>query len=165
MMKYPLVTQEEEWGCGVACVASVLGCKYDKARTYFPAAIRNHAKYKGFSGLQLSRALLRGGKRYAKRAKHYKRDPLEPGTIVSLSKTKGKYKGSGPLLGDDDREAIHGSVGSQGDLSSQTEEHSVVLAAPVGLLLEFVSRQVAFEGQSNSRSVFSMPVHGICPER
>ena len=98
MMKYPLVTQEEEWGCGVACVASVLGCKYDKARTYFPAAIRNHAKYKGFSGLQLSRALLRGGKRYAKRAKHYKRDPLEPGTIVSVSKTKGKYKGSGHHL-------------------------------------------------------------------
>jgi len=31
MNKYRLVEQENEWGCGVACVASLLGIEYDAA--------------------------------------------------------------------------------------------------------------------------------------
>ena len=30
--KYELVSQEDEWGCGAACVASLLGISYRKAR-------------------------------------------------------------------------------------------------------------------------------------
>lgn len=32
MKKYELVSQEDEWGCGAACVASLLGITYRKAK-------------------------------------------------------------------------------------------------------------------------------------
>lgn len=32
MKKYGLVSQEDEWGCGAACVASLLGVSYRKAK-------------------------------------------------------------------------------------------------------------------------------------
>ena len=32
MKKYELVSQEDEWGCGAACVASLLGVSYQKAK-------------------------------------------------------------------------------------------------------------------------------------
>lgn len=32
MNKYGLVVQEDEWGCGAACVASLLGISYQKAK-------------------------------------------------------------------------------------------------------------------------------------
>ena len=32
MCQYPQVRQEDEWGCGVACVAARLGISYDEAR-------------------------------------------------------------------------------------------------------------------------------------
>lgn len=32
MSRFDLVTQSEEWGCGVACVASFLGISYGEAR-------------------------------------------------------------------------------------------------------------------------------------
>ncbi len=32
MKKYRLVKQLDEWGCGVACVASLLGISYKKAK-------------------------------------------------------------------------------------------------------------------------------------
>jgi hypothetical protein len=32
MEKYALITQEDEWGCGAACVASLLGMSYQEAR-------------------------------------------------------------------------------------------------------------------------------------
>jgi hypothetical protein len=33
MTQYGLVVQEEEWGCGAACVASLLGVSYEDAKT------------------------------------------------------------------------------------------------------------------------------------
>lgn len=33
MKQYDLVSQEDEWGCGAACVASLLGITYQKAKT------------------------------------------------------------------------------------------------------------------------------------
>ena len=32
MKKYELVSQEDEWGCGAACVASLLGISYGEAK-------------------------------------------------------------------------------------------------------------------------------------
>lgn len=32
MKKYELVSQEDEWGCGAACVASLLGVSYQEAK-------------------------------------------------------------------------------------------------------------------------------------
>ena len=32
MKKYELVSQEDKWGCGTACVASLLGVSYQEAR-------------------------------------------------------------------------------------------------------------------------------------
>ena len=32
MKQYDLVSQEDEWGCGVACVASLLGITYQEAK-------------------------------------------------------------------------------------------------------------------------------------
>jgi len=52
MAKYCLVTQEDEWGCGVACIASLLGTTYQEA-----LVIAETAKGRGInskpSGLEL----------------------------------------------------------------------------------------------------------------
>lgn len=97
MKKNRLVSQQDEWGCGVACVASLTGLSYKEAR-------RRLQQHKGASidaepeGLELEpiiKVLREAGIRM-EQTSGLKRWPL--GTIAFLSEERGRYKGSGHYL-------------------------------------------------------------------
>jgi len=82
-----LVTQEEQAGCGVACVASILKLKYRQAKKLFK---KNSTK--GYYCKELVSALRKSGKNYSyKKISHSTKKYLnENGTIVFIRKSK-KY--------------------------------------------------------------------------
>jgi hypothetical protein len=59
MSKYGLVTQEDKWGCGVACLASLLGISYQDAKQLAEAAKERgvNARPSGLELHDLARAL------------------------------------------------------------------------------------------------------------
>jgi len=95
MERNRLVTQEDEWGCGVACVASKLGIKYDEAK-------KRLEEYKGSpidpGGLELEpiMSVLQDAGICVLATTDLTNFPL--GSIVFLSETWGRYKGSGHYL-------------------------------------------------------------------
>lgn len=61
----PPVPQLEEWGCGVACVAYVVGTTYQDARTRLFRGVRGDASSGlGYTRSALVEALARGGSTY-----------------------------------------------------------------------------------------------------
>lgn len=56
---YPVI-QEDDYGCGVACVANILNCSYSKALTYFTDGERK-AQTEGFYMQDMCEALRNAG--------------------------------------------------------------------------------------------------------
>jgi hypothetical protein len=76
------ITQNHILGCGVACVASIIGASYARALSLF--ANPTHAQTKGFYCRDLVAALKKRNKFYAYKFLKSNRDPIlkKPGTIV-----------------------------------------------------------------------------------
>ena len=86
MKRFGLVVQKEEWGCGVACVASFLGVTYDESRELLRKQKNGRTVQAAPKGLELHHIAL------ALQEKGYRviADWLEPGrfregTIVCIS--------------------------------------------------------------------------------
>lgn len=97
MKKYRLVKQLDEWGCGVACVASLRGISYKKAKeelTVIKGKDIDVDPY-GLSPRALSKAVPTHKAIY-KKASGIKRWPV--GTLVFLSEKSGRYEGSGHYI-------------------------------------------------------------------
>jgi hypothetical protein len=94
MVKYRLVKQLDNWGCGVACAASLLGISYKKAREALIEIKGNDIDSKpcGLSLRALSK-LIPSHKAVYKGVQDINRWPI--GTIAFLSEDSGRYAGSG----------------------------------------------------------------------
>ena len=57
-----LITQEDDFGCAVACVASVIGSTYGEARRYFKYP--EHVRDRGYYRAPIVNALKNAGRRY-----------------------------------------------------------------------------------------------------
>jgi hypothetical protein len=84
-----VVAQEDELGCGIACIARVLGISYQEALCLF-ADGKLQANTKGFLCKELTDVLNRRGRRYKH---HYVNERFLPniykeGTIVFIKRTK-----------------------------------------------------------------------------
>lgn len=96
MKPYDLVTQEDEWGCGAACIASLLGIPYQKAKQLVE-------KVKGRSvnakprGLELHHIAIALQKKRVKVIADWKPTEIPDGTIVCIS-GKPPYDGDHYIL-------------------------------------------------------------------
>nr|WP_158651760.1 cysteine peptidase family C39 domain-containing protein [Marinobacterium profundum] len=97
MNKNQLVVQEDEWGCGVACVASLLGITYIDAMDRLQEANLHKIDFAN-EGLELEpiiSVLKKAGMRVSIE-NNLKLWPI--GTIAFLNENDGDYKGSGHYL-------------------------------------------------------------------
>ena len=97
MKKFRLVRQLDEWGCGVACVASLLGISYKKAKAAL-VDIKGReidSRPYGLSLRALSRLVPTHTKMY-REARDLSHCPV--GTIAFLSEESGRYAGSGHYI-------------------------------------------------------------------
>ena len=97
MAKYRLVKQLDEWGCGIACAASLLGISYKKAKEALIEIKGNEIDSKpcGLSLRALSKLIPSHQAVYAG-VQDISRWPI--GTIVFLSEESGRYAGSGHYI-------------------------------------------------------------------
>lgn len=96
-MKYRHIQQLDEWGCGVACAASLLGISYAAAKSLL-VSIKGKpidSRPYGLSLRALSKAIPTH-KAHFNIAEKANRWPV--GTIVFLSEETGRYAGSGHYL-------------------------------------------------------------------
>lgn len=95
--KYRLVKQLDEWGCGVACAASVLGTSYKKAKEALIEIKGDEIDSKpcGLSLRALSKLSPSHRAVYGS-AQDFSRWPI--GTIAFLSEKSGRYAGSGHYI-------------------------------------------------------------------
>ncbi|WP_152027061.1 hypothetical protein [Stenotrophomonas maltophilia] len=93
MEQYELVPQEDEWGCGAACVASLLGISYANAKKRLEAIKRKPLdhKPKGLDIHEIWMCLALEGRQYVGEWKKLRK--FAPGTIVCI-------RGSAPYDGD-----------------------------------------------------------------
>lgn len=92
-----LVTQQDEWGCGIACVASLLAISYRDARARLERC-KNAGINEKPEGLTLSpiyKVIRDAG---YKVTKPYKARSYPIGTITLLTSSFGRYKGSGHYM-------------------------------------------------------------------
>jgi ABC-type bacteriocin/lantibiotic exporter with double-glycine peptidase domain len=97
MKKNRLVAQEDEWGCGVACIASLLGVSYGSAMAMVKTASGANIDFSS-EGLELEPIILvlqQHGLSVSVKA-NLSRWPI--GTIAFLSENEGAYKGSGHYI-------------------------------------------------------------------
>ena len=97
MRKHRLVPQEHEWGCGVACIASLLGISYAAAMFQVQTAVGTKIDFAS-EGLELEpiiAVLQQNGISISVRTDLI-RWPI--GTIAFLSEHEGAYKGSGHYI-------------------------------------------------------------------
>ncbi|WP_184362698.1 cysteine peptidase family C39 domain-containing protein [Xanthomonas euroxanthea] len=97
MKKHRLVRQQNEWGCGVACTASLLGISYKGAMAEVQIAAAANIDF-SLEGLELEiiiSVLQQHGLSVSVRT-DLKRWPI--GTIAFLSEKEGAYKGSGHYI-------------------------------------------------------------------
>jgi len=92
-MRIEAVTQGHGMGCGVACVAAVLGVGYEEARALFERPEQAHAG--GYLCRDLVWALGRAGRTYRHKYLRSRRDPVlrRPGTIVFTRFSKAYPRG------------------------------------------------------------------------
>lgn len=97
MAKYRVVKQLDEWGCGVACAASLLGISYKKAKDALIEIKGNEIDSKpcGLSLRALSKLIPSHRPVYGG-AQDFSRWPI--GTIAFLSEETGRYAGSGHYI-------------------------------------------------------------------
>lgn len=97
MKKNRLVSQQDEWGCGIACVASLTGLSYKEARSRLEARKGNPIDT-GTPGLELEPIIdvLRDAGITMVQQVGAKRWPS--GTIAFLSEEWGRYRGTGHYL-------------------------------------------------------------------
>ena len=88
MVNYHTVTQEDSAGCGVACVATLLGISYSSALTLFdnPESVRAEGVYARDIVKVLSRSGVKASFKYVK--PHIEKDINQYGTIVYIAKNK-----------------------------------------------------------------------------
>ncbi len=97
MAKYRLVKQLDEWGCGVACVASLLGISYKKAKDSLVEIKGNEIDGKPYGlSLRALSKLIPSHIAIYKGVDDINRWPI--GTIVFLSEESGQYAGSGHYI-------------------------------------------------------------------
>lgn len=91
MAKYDLVSQEDKWGCGAACVASLLDISYAKAKKLVERekGCSVNAKPRGLELHHIALAL----KKHVKVVADWSPDEIHDGSIVCIS-------GSAPYDGD-----------------------------------------------------------------
>ena len=87
------VVQEDDYGCGVACVANILGVEYEKAIVLLGKDGKKRAMTFGFHCKELARALKLGGIDYSNKyiKQKDKRRIYEDGAIVFIKRSK-KYR-------------------------------------------------------------------------
>ena len=92
-----LVSQQDEWGCGAACVASLLGISYADAKLRLEAhkGADINARPKGLEPLPITKVLEDVGYKVNRR---YKASTWPLGTIVLLTWKFGRYKNSGHYM-------------------------------------------------------------------
>lgn len=98
MARFELVEQKEEWGCGVACVASFLGVPYEEARALLRKQKNGktvRAEPKGLELHHIALALQERGYRVI--ADWKEADEYPQGTIVCISGKK-PYDGDHYIL-------------------------------------------------------------------
>jgi hypothetical protein len=92
-----LVTQKDEWGCGIACVASLLGISYRSAKARLQRA--NHRRINfAEEGLNVAPIIAVVRKAGIEVKRHHSLKSWPEGTIVFLSDKVGVYKGTGHYL-------------------------------------------------------------------
>lgn len=84
MTQYALVTQEDEWGCGAACVASLLGISYAKAKQLVEK-IKGQSVNARPRGLELHHLALALKKKSVKVIADWNPIEIPNGTIVCIS--------------------------------------------------------------------------------
>lgn len=102
-MSIKLIKQEDEFGCGVACVAVLLGITYRQALKLFDDGYLK-AKTKGFLCKEICFALNKLGKDYKYKyiKSRLKRKIYQSATIVFIKKSK-KYPANHYLLRTENR--------------------------------------------------------------
>lgn len=81
-----LTKQEDPFGCGIACVAAIVGTSYAKAKDLFDK--KENAETRGFFCKEISLALLKMGHEYKlKKADRFK-EKLKEGDIVFIKRDK-----------------------------------------------------------------------------
>ena len=95
-MRYKLTAQEHSMGCGVACVASLLGISYKKSLRLFN---KKYASTRGYYLKELALALSKKGLdyKYSKITDVTKKSLKIPGSIVFIRRSK-KYPAGHYLL-------------------------------------------------------------------
>ncbi|MBJ6983739.1 hypothetical protein [Luteimonas sp. MC1750] len=83
MAKYDLVTQEDEWGCGAACVASLLDISYPKAKRLVES-VKGRSVNARPRGLELHH-IARAVKKHVKLVADWNPGELPDGSIVCIS--------------------------------------------------------------------------------
>jgi len=82
--KYELVSQEDKWGCGAACVASLLGVSYQKAKHLVETAKGRSINSKPY-GLQLHDIAIALKEEKIKVIADWDPTEIPDGTIVCIS--------------------------------------------------------------------------------
>lgn len=97
-MKYKLVKQKDDFGCGIACVASLLGITYESSLNLFKNG-KCRAKANGLYCRDICDALNKKGKKFIYRyvKNRLKCKIYKSGTIVFTKKSK-KYPADHYLL-------------------------------------------------------------------
>ena len=96
MAKYELVTQEDEWGCGAACVASLLGVSYQEAKQLVENVKGREIDKKPY-GLELHHLALALQEKGVKVVADWAPDGCPDGTIICIS-GKSPYDGDHYML-------------------------------------------------------------------
>ena len=96
MKNFKLITQEDPMGCGVACVASLIGISYEEAQKFFK---ENHSVTRGYYLKEILEALSRKNLNYKFRkiTDKTKKFISKKGSIVFIKRSK-KYLSGHYLL-------------------------------------------------------------------
>lgn len=97
MKRYRVVSQRDSWGCGVACVASLLGLSYREARRRL---IRRKGREINASPYGLPYKVIEYvlGRAGVTTIRKRGQRTWQAGTIIFLSKQRGRYRNAGHYL-------------------------------------------------------------------
>lgn len=84
MKPYDLVTQEDEWGCGAACIASLLAIPYQMAKQLVEE-VKGRSVNAGIPGLELHHIAIALQKKRVKVIADWDPSEIPDGTIVCIS--------------------------------------------------------------------------------
>lgn len=96
MKPYDLVDQEDEWGCGATCIASLLAIPYSKAKQLVEK-VKGQSVNAGLPGLELHHIAIALQKKCVKVIADWDPTEIPDGTIVCIS-GKPPYDGDHYIL-------------------------------------------------------------------